>query len=179
MGSLCLLRPHFAYYFACLIFLRGGWGCRPSLGRCSAAALHRSRTVCCVPAACGADGSAIRRKRMHLMLLCVCSPVRSALIHGCLGGTQNARSRCCSGCVQLAVAHGFCLFRCMLRYCRMHGVLGAALSVSLRPNKFLCFLCLRWLSACDARMRLGLGRSVCVSIWLANACTRGRFWALC
>ena len=79
-------------------------------------------------------------KRTQLKLLCVCSPVRSALVHGCLGGTQNARSRCCSGCVQLAVAHGFCCYCCMLRYCCVRGVLGALLSVSLRPNKFLCLL---------------------------------------
>ena len=93
VGSVCLPRPHFAYYFSCLIFLRGGWGCRPCLGRCSAATLHISRTVCCVPAAFGADSSAIRHKRTQLKLLCVSSPVRSALVHGCLGGTQNARSR--------------------------------------------------------------------------------------
>ena len=138
-------------------------------------ALHRSRTVCCVPAACGADGSAIRRKFIQLKLLCVCSPVRSALAHGCLGGTQNARSRCCSGCVQLAVAHCFCCYCCMLRYCCMHGAFGTALSVSLRPNKFLCFLCLRWFAACAARMRLGLWHSVCVLICFPSARARGRF----
>ena len=63
-------RPHFVHHSASLIFLRGGWEYRPSLGRCSAGALHRSRTVCCVPAACGAGGSAIRRKRTQLKLLC-------------------------------------------------------------------------------------------------------------
>ena len=65
---------------------------------------------------------------------------RAQRVNGCLGGTQNARSRCCSGCVQRAVAHGFCCYCCMLRYCCVRGVLDALLSVSLRPNKFLCLL---------------------------------------
>ena len=78
--------PHFVHHSASLICLRGGWGCRLSFGRCSAVALHRSRTVCCVPAACGA-GSATRRNRTQMkLLLCVRSPVRSALVHSCLGG---------------------------------------------------------------------------------------------
>lgn len=86
------LRPHFVHHSASLMFLRGGWGCRPSLGCCSVVALHRSRKVCCVLAACGAGGSAIRRHRTRLKLLCVCSPVRSALTAAWAGHRMLARA---------------------------------------------------------------------------------------
>ncbi len=83
-----------------------------------------------------------RRQRLQSYLYAVEAAVRvrSALVHGCLGGTQNVHSRCCSGCLQSAVARGLCLFRSMLRYRCVGGVLGALLSVTLRPNKFLCLL---------------------------------------
>jgi hypothetical protein len=91
-------RLHFVHHstFSIILCLRGGWGSRPSLGRCSAVA------PCCSPSLvhsllCSSRvqrrRSAGSRNRTQLKLLCMCNPVRSALVHGCLGGTQNARSR--------------------------------------------------------------------------------------
>lgn len=47
------------------------------------------------------------------------------------------------------------------------------------PEQVSLFVgCLRWLAACAARMRLGLGRSVCVLICFANARACGVLGAL-
>ena len=85
---------------------------------------------------------------------------------------QNARSRCCSGCVPRAVAPGFCSYCCMLRYCCVRGVLGALLSFGAPQEVSLFVGCRLWLAACAARMRLSLRRSVCVLVCLANVSTR-------
>ncbi len=41
-------RPHFVHYSASLICLKGGWGCRPCFGRCSAVAQSGLCRLCVV-----------------------------------------------------------------------------------------------------------------------------------
>jgi hypothetical protein len=147
------------------MLLSGGWGCRPSEERCSAVALlplHRSCTVCCIPAACSAVGSAGSRTCMQLKLLCACiAPWFTAAWAAHRMFTRAAAAVASSALLRMAFVYFAACFdtAAWATYC--------ALCLALRCARTSLFLC--WVPSLARRVRcknapgrLGPGRSVYV-----------------
>ena len=97
------LRPHIVHHFTFLISVRGGWGA-DSLGRCSAVAQCRSTSL--VHNLLSSSRLWHWWQQWQSQLYTTEATVRVQFRvqrDVLLGGTQNARSRCCSGCAPRAI----------------------------------------------------------------------------
>ena len=143
-------------------------------------ALRRSCTVCCVPAACGAAGSAGSRTCMQLKLLCVCSTVYVQCAGSWLLGWHTECSlallqrlrptRCCAWLLLIILLH--VSIRLRLRR------IGHSAERFAAPEEVsLCLWVPSLARRCVARMRLGLWPSVCVFDWFHKHVPALRRWS--